>query len=216
EKTPKFPQDYSGEKAKEYDSLEWMERNQKRTTEKCIKFLIDENLGKIELNEFERQIVLDLGCGTGYSTEILVKSGFRVVGVEILEDMLIKALPKKLFLLKENEKNFELLMADIRYLPFRKASFDYGFSISAYNFIIHEAKSLKEKIQILNKTARFIYKLLKSNARLIIEFYPKNNKELNLFIDSFINNGFNGFMVKGDERQKAGQTYLLLKKEETR
>ncbi|GAI71560.1 unnamed protein product, partial [marine sediment metagenome] len=46
----------------------------------------------------------------------------------------------------------------------------------------------------------------------IIEFYPKDDKELELFTSSFKNNGFDGFIIKKNPAQKAGQTYLLLKK----
>ena len=55
-------------------------------------------------------------------------------------------------------------------------------------------------------------KILKPKGRIIIEFYPKDEKELELFTSSFINNDFDGFMIKKNLAQKAGQTYLLLKK----
>ena len=59
----------------------------------------------------------------------------------------------------------------------------------------------------------YLKKILKPNGRIIIEFYPKDEEELNLFISSFNNNGFDGFMIKKNPAQKAGQTYLLLKKQ---
>ena len=44
-KLPKFPDDYLGTKANEYNSLKWMERNQKETTLRCVDYLFDMNLG---------------------------------------------------------------------------------------------------------------------------------------------------------------------------
>ncbi|MFX1502460.1 MAG: hypothetical protein ACFFDH_15980 [Promethearchaeota archaeon] len=46
----------------------------------------------------------------------------------------------------------------------------------------------------------------------MIEFYPKDERELKMFNNSFINNNFEGYMVKSKPKQKSGQTFLLLKK----
>jgi SAM-dependent methyltransferase len=216
ERLPRFPSDYKGEKAFEYDSLKWMERNQKKTTEKCIQFLYDEKLGKINSVRTEDKLVIDLGCGTGFSSEVLLEHGFKVIGIEILEDMLLKVLPKKFNLSRSNDRCISLILADIRFLPIRETTINYGISVSAYNFITHGVKSNKEKEITLNKTAKNLFNVLKPNGRVIIEFYPKDEEELNLFIDSFVNNGFQGFMVKGDPDQKGGQTFLLLIKEKNR
>jgi ATP-dependent DNA ligase len=69
-----------------------------------------------------------------------------------------------------------------------------------------------EKVKLLNDTAKNLHNILKENGRIVIEFYPKDEKELNIFNKSFINNGFEGFMVKKNPSQKAGQTFLLLRK----
>ncbi|MHA1479787.1 MAG: hypothetical protein ACTSPU_16480, partial [Promethearchaeota archaeon] len=63
----------------------------------------------------------------------------------------------------------------------------------------------------VNNTASYLKKVLKPNGRIVIEFYPKDEKELNAFISSFKENGFDGFTVKKDPNQKSGQTFLLLK-----
>jgi hypothetical protein len=47
---------------------------------------------------------------------------------------------------------------------------------------------------------------------MVLEFYPNDEQELNLFKSSFTNNGFDGFMIKQNPNQKSGQTFLLLKK----
>ncbi|MHA1458535.1 MAG: methyltransferase domain-containing protein [Promethearchaeota archaeon] len=213
ESTPKFPDSYVGNNSLDYDSSIWMERNQKKTTLLCSQYLYDERLDKLEKPDFlkdEPFIILDLGCGTGFSTEILLECDFKVVAVDILHDMLSKVKIKKDYM--KNRKNLELLLADINYLPFRNSSINHAISISAYNFITHRAKSMRDKAKIANNTAKYLYKLLKPDGRIIIEFYPKNDLELEMFSSSFNNNGFNGFFVKQNPNQKSGQTFLLLKK----
>jgi len=211
--TPKFPDSYLGNNSLDYDSSIWMERNQKKTTLLCLQYLYDERLDKLEKPDSLKEepfIILDLGCGTGFSTEILIERGFRVVGVDILPDMLSKVKIKKNHL--KNQNNLELLLADINYIPLRSSSINHAISISAYNFIIHKAESIRDKTKITHKTAKYLYKLLKPDGRIIIEFYPKDDHELEIFTSSFNNNGFNGFFVKQNPNQKSGQTFLLLKK----
>ncbi|MHA2391684.1 MAG: hypothetical protein ACXAEX_06920, partial [Promethearchaeota archaeon] len=73
-------------------------------------------------------------------------------------------------------------------------------------------ENIGEQVKLLNDTAKFLNKILKDKGRIIIEFYPKNDQELNIFSKSFINNGFEGYSVKNNPNQKSGQTFLLLKK----
>ena len=173
----------------------------------------DERLDKLKKSDFlkdEPFLILDLGCGTGFSTEILVERGFRVVGVDILLDMLSKVKTKKNYM--NNQNNLELILADINFIPLRSSSINHAISISAYNFITHKADSIRDKTKIANNTAKYLYKLLKPDGRIIIEFYPKDDSELEMFTSSFNTNGFDGFIIKQNPNQKSGQTFLLLKK----
>jgi ubiquinone/menaquinone biosynthesis C-methylase UbiE len=213
EGTPKFPDSYIGDKSIEYDNSTWMERNQKKTTLLCLQYLRDDkldNLGNYDVLKGNHYLIVDLGCGSGFSSEVLVDSGHRIIGIDILIDMLSKAKTKKKNL--ENKKNLELILADINSLPLRKTSFNHIISISAYNFIIYGTETIRDRFKTVNNTAMNLKKILKPKGRIIIEFYPKDEKELDLFISSFNNNGFDGFMIKKNPTQKAGQTFLLLKK----
>jgi 18S rRNA (guanine1575-N7)-methyltransferase len=207
---PKFPDSYVGEKAEEYDTLIWMERNQKKSTNMALNYLYS------EYSEDNKQfrgpyLFLDLGCGTGYSSEVLLENGHRVIGIEVLNDMIIKARNKKI--LFQNNNNFELILADINYLPLKRNSIDHIISISAYNFITYNRNNERDKIKTINNTAKYLYKVLKSESgRIVIEFYPKDDEELDLFVSSFKKNGFDGYLIKSKPNQKAGQTYLNLKK----
>ena len=210
---PKFPEDYLNDKAEEYDSSRWMERNQKRSTLYSLRYLVDEKLNDREDNGIEMgasPLILDLGCGSGFSSEILIENGFRVIGIDILNDMLSNAREKKRNF--EDYKDLELILADINYLPIKPNSVHHILSISSYNFITYGMENFGEKVKLINDTAEYLHKILKNKGRIIIEFYPKDEMELKMFNKSFINNGFSGFMVKQNPKQKSGQTYLLLKK----
>ena len=210
---PIFPDDYVEEKADEYNNSKWRERNQKRSTLLSFKYLFDEKLRDNEENSLKTEdsaLFLDLGCGSGFSSEILIEKGFRVIGVDVLGDMLLKA--------REKKKNYhdmqdlELVLADINFLPLRNEIIDYIISISAYNFITSEISNLRSKYEILSNTAKSLNKIMKKKGRMVIEFYPESEIELEIFNKSFVKNDFEGFMIKGSPNQQAGQTFLLLKK----
>ena len=191
-----------------------MERNQKRATLLSIQYLFDENLNNIDtmVNKMGDQfLILDLGCGTGFSSEVLLENNFRVIGIDKLPDMLLKAKEKKTNIIK-NSQFLELILADINSLPIRINSIEYIISVSVYNFLTHGSKNYKEKLKVINETAKYLNQILKKYGRIVIEFYPKDDQELAIFNDSFTNNGFEGFMVKANPKQKSGQTFLLLKK----
>jgi len=213
-KRPIFPDSYQGKNAEEYNHSYWMERNQKKTTLLCLQYLYDQHLDNIKDHDELSDItytILDLGSGTGFSSEILAENGFRVIGVEILKDMIYRAKQKKTDY--NDQLNIEYILADINYLPIRANIIDHIISISAYNFIIHSITTPKEKKVLLSQTAQYLNTILKNRGRFILEFYPADEKELNLFQSSFIHNGFNGFIIKQNPNQKSGQTFLLLKKQ---
>jgi 18S rRNA (guanine1575-N7)-methyltransferase len=210
-KTPKFPDSYVGDQSKEYNNSIWMERNQKKTTLLCIQYLFDielDKLGTHDVLEQDKFVILDLGCGTGFSSEMIALNGYRVIGIDILPDMIYYA-KKNLKIQKHKDINF--ILASINQLPLRNDLFNHAISVSAYNFITYGQDSYKDKTRVLRKTAKSIFKLLKPLGRFIIEFYPKDEKELNLFLSSF-KDDFDGFFIKNNPNQKAGQTFLLLKK----
>ena len=79
-KTPKFPDSYLGEQSDEYNNSIWMERNQKKTTFLCIQYLFDPELDKLGIPDVlesnqNKFLILDLGCGTGFSSEVLALIG---------------------------------------------------------------------------------------------------------------------------------------------
>jgi 18S rRNA (guanine1575-N7)-methyltransferase len=211
--TPKFPDSYIGESSKEYSNSIWMERNQKMTTLSCVAYLYDEKLdelGKLDHLTKDQSLILDMGCGTGFSSEILVSQGFRVIAVDILIDMIYKAAEKRNDY--EEYNSIDLILADINFLPLRDHIFEVALSVSAYNFIISDLDNKVDQKKRLNKTAAAIFDILKSKGRIVIEFYPANQEELELFNASFTTNGFDGFLIKKKETQQSGQTFLLLKK----
>lgn len=55
----------------------------------------DRTVSEEELLESERNLVVDLGCGTGTLTEMLYAEGYDMIGIDMSDSMLEKAMDKK-------------------------------------------------------------------------------------------------------------------------
>ena len=62
------------------------------------------------------RLILDLGCGTGYMTEVLSRNGHRVVGTDLR--------PEGLFSAREISSDAFLVQADATHLPIKDNQFD--------------------------------------------------------------------------------------------
>ena len=70
------------------------------------KYIVDE----LEASGISDGLVLDLGCGTGTLTEMLADSGYDMIGVDLSEDMLAKAMEKR----EKSGNNILYLCQDMR------------------------------------------------------------------------------------------------------
>lgn len=204
---PKFPDSYIGDQAIEYDTSKWMERNQRITTNRCLELLFDSNLGVFPDFNNNELLLLDLGCGTGFSTEILLEEGFNVISIDILSDMIYLLHKKKL-------ENFNLILADIRNLPIRENKIDHIISVSSFNFIYEDILDNNEKNKILQQTVKIFKEVLNNNGRVILEFYPETEVDIKLLMKYFKLADFNGFLVQDNPGLRKEQNFLILKKEE--
>lgn len=203
---PKFPESYIGEEAIEYNSSKWMERNQKITSARCIELLFDSKLGKFPDFDNDELLLLDLGCGTGFSTELLFEKRFNVISIDILPDMLNLFHNKKI-------KSSNLVLADIQNLPIREKKIDHIISISSFNFIYENILDDNQKNKILHQTSENLRKVLCDNGRIIIEFYPESDRDINFLMRNFKSTGFIGFLVQDNPGLRKEQNFLILKKE---
>lgn len=194
---------FFGQDAKDYASTRWMERLQRETSRRALDLLQDERLGgPLELSQHACSPLLDVGCGNGYSTSEIFKAGFkRVIGLDISFDMI-----------HEKERDFNAIVADMRHMPFRPSHFKYIISISAMNFIAENAIDTAIIEQVYTAFVQELKLILqKGGARGILEFYPRNEMELQGIKHAFgyDASAFNSFLVIDKPGTRKEQHYII-------
>ncbi len=146
--------------------------------------------------------LLDVGCGTGLGMEILKELEYDVAGIDVSEELLAMACKKKL----------TVKYGDMREIPFPASSFDGIVSISALQWVSSRA-DFAAKTE-LRKTAFEFYRVLRKNGRVLIQFYPKSEEEMNAVAKEFKSAGFSGSIQIDNERNaRKRRIYLILEKE---
>jgi ubiquinone/menaquinone biosynthesis C-methylase UbiE len=192
---------YFGEEADLYAKSKWMARNQMKSTKRALELLEDARIGGKLRKPSESNVILDLGCGSGFSTYIIEENGFKTIGLDNSFDMLIQN--------KEKTTPYtrNLVCGLIEALPFRRHIFNHMISISAFNFILENVNETQKRKK-LQEVSEKLSKLLVVDGRCVIEFYPKK-EDIHIYLESLKN--FIGGMVIDNPNQRKEQKFLILR-----
>ena len=176
------PEDYfDSEFADKYEKSGAYRRIQKKMTERIL-----------ELMEINKGLILDIGCGTGFSAEIAENHG-EVIGIDKSLEMLKIA----------KNKGYKVLYADMLHLPFKENSFDFILSVSTVQW-------LKDREEY-KKFSKELFFVLKNQGRAGIQFYM-NDENTGNFARSF-KKLFSRNLVIDDKNTKQEKKYLILNKD---
>lgn len=101
-------------------------------------------------NDFKDKVVLDLGCGTGWAGERIVKNCKLLVNLDISVNNLILA-SKKL-----GDQNAIYIQADMKKLPFNINSFDIVICFGALHHLEEPLIAAREISKVLSDTGIFL------------------------------------------------------------
>lgn len=148
--------------------------------------------------------LLDVGCGSGLSGEVLSELGHTWIGADISEAMLGVA----------NERGCEgdLLYTDMgQGLHFRPGTFDGCISISALQWLCnadHRDHVPQKRLKIFFTA---LYKSLVKGGRAIFQFYPETPQQMELITTQAMKSGFSGgLVVDYPNSTKAKKIFLCL------
>lgn len=107
--------------------------------------------------------VLDLGCGGGRNSSMLVSMGFKVNACDLHQGMVDATRKRISSFIGEDNANLAVVQANMRELPYDNASFDIVLS----NGIYHNTSTIKEFERAIDETAR----VLKKDGRLCMNVF---------------------------------------------
>ncbi|MDO8660453.1 MAG: class I SAM-dependent methyltransferase [Candidatus Woesearchaeota archaeon] len=143
--------------------------------------------------------VLDAGCGSGFSTEVLQQIGYKTSAFDLSPHFVSLA----------KQRNFECKQGDLRNFPFTE-KFDGIFSISALQWITANPKTAPAEAA---KAALEFNTHLRPGGKAVIQFYPKTEEELLQTAQAFKQNGFHVNIVTDNPKNpRKRKIYLLLEK----
>ena len=148
--------------------------------------------------------ILDIGCGSGLSGELITKYGHMWWGLDISENMLTVA--------RDREVEGELMLGDIgegfNFLP---GFFDAVISVSALQWLCNADKKIHDPWKRLLKFFESLHKCLKLGGKAAIQFYPENEEQLEMISNAAIKSGFaGGLYVDFPNSASARKYYLIL------
>ncbi|EGR34225.1 hypothetical protein IMG5_019900 [Ichthyophthirius multifiliis] len=187
---------YNKDEASKYSNSTRIIDIQYQLTERCIELL--------NLPENESQLILDIGCGSGLSGEVLSEDEHTWIGIDISRDMLNIAIDRE-----TQGDIFEIDMG--QGFSFRHGIFDAAISVSALQWLCVASKKAHNPIQRLKKFFTSLYNSLKQGGRAVLQFYPDGSQQLEMITTTAMKCGFNGgVIVDFPNSTKAKKLYLVI------
>jgi 18S rRNA (guanine1575-N7)-methyltransferase len=154
-------------------------------------------------------LILDIGCGSGLSGEILSdvteeEGGPHTwFGMDISSSMLAEAL--------DRDVEGDMLLADMgQGIPFRAGTFDAAISISAIQWLCNAESSDVTPEGRLKRFFDGLYMSLKRGGKAVCQFYPKNAAQRSMISNAAIKAGFGAGILEDDPDTKSLKVYLVL------
>ena len=167
----------------------------------------------IELLELKERdgpmILLDLGCGSGLSSQCIEEFGHKWVGVDISEAMITVAKERR----QEGDlEDLQILKSDLgEGLPFKPGSFDGAISISALQWLCNADKKSHSPAKRLLRLFSSLYTCLTREGRAVFQFYPENPQQVELINQQATKAGFTGgIVIDNPDSTKAKKFFLVL------
>lgn len=157
------------------------------------------------LNLDSPSFILDIGCGSGLSGEILSEAGHTWVGMDISPSMLDVALQR-------DTVEGDLMLADMgQGVSFRAGTFDAAISISAVQWLCNAETSGVSPEGRLRRFFDTLYASLRRGGQAVCQFYPKNDQQKKMISSAAVRAGFGAGLLEDDGGTKNAKTYLVLR-----
>ncbi|CUM64017.1 uncharacterized protein PRCAT00001605001 [Priceomyces carsonii] len=160
-------------------------------------------LDLLNLEKDEPHFLLDVGCGSGLSGEILTEEGYNWIGMDIAPSMLATALDRGV--------EGDLFLSDLgNGIPFRAGTFDAVISISVIQWLCNADSSSFDPKRRLMRFFNTLYASLKRGGKFVAQFYPMNDEQTESILGAAKVAGFGGGLIIDDPESKRHKKYYLV------
>jgi len=161
----------------------------------------------LQLPPDEPAFLLDLGCGSGISGDVITSQGHFWAGLDVSPSMLNIA--------REGDtpdEPREVMLGDMgQGIPFRAGTFDGVVSISALQWLCNADKKWHHPPKRLLKFFTQLYSAMKPGARAVFQLYPETPQQMELITKQATRAGFaGGVLVDYPNSSKAKKYFLCL------
>ncbi|EGG24477.1 hypothetical protein DFA_02720 [Cavenderia fasciculata] len=152
----------------------------------------------------EGLLILDIGCGSGISGDVLSDHGHQWIGCDISKDMLNVSV--------EREVVGDVMLRDMgQGFPFRAGSFDAAISISAIQWLCNAEKSHHNPRKRLLVFFQSLFQILTRGGKAVLQFYPESSAQIEMITAAALRCGFTGgLLVDYPNSSKAKKYFLVL------
>jgi len=150
-------------------------------------------------------VALDVGCGLGFASDVLVDAGFTAVGIDILADMLCLSSSRDSVEYNANRGRYHRVLASATCMPLRAGTIDLTLSTSALQW-------LDTSIQVTSFAAE-IARVVSVDGAIAFQYYPRSSQDLMQLGTAIKQSGFEGGMlVENVKNPRKRKNYLLARK----
>jgi len=149
-------------------------------------------------------LILDIGCGSGLSGEMLSEYEHMWVGMDISEHMLNVAVSKKV--------DGDVYLNDMgQGFKFRPGIFDGCISVSVLQWIFVASRKDQNPYKRIHVFFQSLYTCLAAGARAIFQFYPDGPEQLEKVISAAMKAAFKAaVIVDYPDSKRRKKIYLVL------
>ncbi len=163
---------------------------------------MEEEEQREEVENFVPQLILDIGCGSGISGQVLSDYGHHWVGIDISANMLDVA--------QKRHCEGDLFLQDMgQGVSFRLGTFDGAISISAIQWLCNADAKDKNPYKRLYRFFSSLYKCLRKGARAVLQFYPEGTQQMEMITEAALKAGFSGGIVVDYPNSARAKKYFL-------
>ena len=156
----------------------------------------------LNLPQDKPALLLDIGCGSGLSGEVISELGHMWFGMDISTAMLDIAV--------EREVEGDLICADMGDgLMFRSGIFDGIISISAVQWLCNQDRSYYSVPKRLTKFFSTLYSSLVRGGKAVLQIYPETPQQMEMLTSSAMKCGFTGGLVVDYPNSTKAKKYFL-------